>query len=818
MSKTLPLMVGTASAIVLLLCLVAGSASADGNNNSTTAEPVIEGMNGPFDINPVGDHDWYVFTITETARVRVELNGSSGYTRLYLYDANVSQIAYDTSSGTGGFSRIYRTVQPGTYYAAVQEYYGAYTLIEYYLTLEVDRAFALANGLNGPFDLSPVGDVDLFTFTVAEPSITHIELGGPSGYTRMYLYDVNLTQVDYDYSSGVGGFSRIVRMLQPGTYFAAVQEYYGSYTIAEYYATLDVDPGFPLAEGLNGPWDIAPPTDLDVFRFDVLEPSYVRVELNGSSGSTLMYLYNASGTQITYDYSGGVGAFSRITRNLYPGSYLATVQERYGTSNITGYHVTLERVSLLGPDGNGLRENATPVGVGANGPYDIDPAGDLDWYVVTFGSAGVAVIQTNGVAGDTLMTLYSASGAYLTQDLDSGTGSFSLIHANVSASTYYILVQGRTSTYTIYNYTLEIEVRAVPGPDGNDRAADAMPVGTGVFEPLSLVTGDVDWYMFTAATPGTLTVEANGPFGGAFVTLFEDDGTTTVSSGSYTGNNSFQRVSTIVDAGTYLIRVQLPGSGYSAVLDYNLTITFVEWVSVDGNDFRSTAVPISQGLSGPFSIDPAADLDWYWFQQAEAGNALVQIFGGSGQASITLLNETGYQLTGGAYGAQQVSSNLQPGVYYVRLQSAYSSYVVGTYYLNLTLPDSVPPALSITGPADQVQVETGAATITGATEAGARVWVSGEEVHVESDGTFSAVVLVPIGTNVYTVVVRDSVMNEAQANLTIVGIDRQTSLTNQLNQANQDLAATRQALDASRAAEATTGEELAQANAQLSQQ
>ena len=102
--------------------------------------------------------------------------------------------------------------------------------------------------------ISPVGDVDWVTFSLAQESGVIIETSGASGDTRMWLYDSTLAQLEYDDDSGSGTFSRIDRIcgtdaLPAGTYYIKVDEYYGTNTIDPYYLALTVTP-------CSGSWTI----------------------------------------------------------------------------------------------------------------------------------------------------------------------------------------------------------------------------------------------------------------------------------------------------------------------------------------------------------------------------------------------------------------------------------------------------------------------------------------------------------------------------------------------------------------------------------
>ena len=73
-----------------------------------------------------------------------------------------------------------------------------------------------------------------------------IETSGPSGDTRMWLYDSNLNQLEYNDDGGRGLLSLIDRpcgrdMLPPGTYYVKIDEYGNNRQIPSYDITLSVN-------------------------------------------------------------------------------------------------------------------------------------------------------------------------------------------------------------------------------------------------------------------------------------------------------------------------------------------------------------------------------------------------------------------------------------------------------------------------------------------------------------------------------------------------------------------------------------------------
>ena len=97
----------------------------------------------------------------------------------------------------------------------------------------------ISNGETQTHSIEPVGDQDWVTFTLANQSSVTLETIGQSGDTRMWLFDSNLNQVEYDNDDGTNAFSFIDRTcgvdsLSAGTYYVKVDEYGGNNTIPEY--------------------------------------------------------------------------------------------------------------------------------------------------------------------------------------------------------------------------------------------------------------------------------------------------------------------------------------------------------------------------------------------------------------------------------------------------------------------------------------------------------------------------------------------------------------------------------------------------------
>jgi len=103
----------------------------------------------------------------------------------------------------------------------------------------------IASGSTQGHSICPVGDEDWAYFTLAAQSAVTVETTGPSGDTRMWLYNSSLSQLEFDDDDGTGLFSYIDRVcgvdaLPAGTYYVKVDEFGDNDEIAAYNLSFDV--------------------------------------------------------------------------------------------------------------------------------------------------------------------------------------------------------------------------------------------------------------------------------------------------------------------------------------------------------------------------------------------------------------------------------------------------------------------------------------------------------------------------------------------------------------------------------------------------
>lgn len=113
------------------------------------------------------------------------------------------------------------------------------------------QASPIASGSSQNHSICPAGDEDWVSFTLGGESGVALETSGPSGDTRMWLYDSGLSLLEYNDDGGTSLFSAIDRLcgvdaLPAGTYYVKVDEYGSDDEIASY------DLAYTLLESCGG--------------------------------------------------------------------------------------------------------------------------------------------------------------------------------------------------------------------------------------------------------------------------------------------------------------------------------------------------------------------------------------------------------------------------------------------------------------------------------------------------------------------------------------------------------------------------------------
>ena len=319
-------------------------------------------------IHPIGDWEYFGFTITDTFNVTLETTGPNGDTEMSVFtdpaDEIGSQIAYDDDGGTvTGFSKIELTnLVEGSYYVKVWDYGDNSAILDY--TLLTTGTSDYVSDAEGPsitvFDPFPsTGSSSGIILTAEATDISgtdsvhlHYKLNDNSWQTLDMIHDL----VAY-YGICVGPF-------QVGDNFTYYVTAYDS-SIYNYMTTdnnsssnynfivTSNDPLDPLEKDdslsymgsieINSTIDrrIYPIGDTDFCTFEILENYDVEIETSGLSGDTVLWLYDENGSLLLVNDNSGVDYFSKIITSLNAGNYYIRITENGDDEVISEYSLTL---------------------------------------------------------------------------------------------------------------------------------------------------------------------------------------------------------------------------------------------------------------------------------------------------------------------------------------------------------------------------------------------------------------------------------------------------------------------------------------------
>ena len=213
-------------------------------------------------------------------------------------------------------------------------------------------------------------------------------------------------------------------------------------------------------------------SDVDFYSISVNTSGNYTISTS-SSMDTVGTLYNSSGSELASNDDGGDGSNFSITRELPTGTYYIKVD---GYSSTTGsYTINISREASSGGGNDNVGNTigtARSISLSSSGTGSytsaIDSSSDVDFYSISVNTSGNYTISTSS-SMDTVGTLYNSSGSELASNDDGGDGSNFSITRELPTGTYYIKVDGYSSTTG--SYTINISREASSG-GGNDNGGD----------------------------------------------------------------------------------------------------------------------------------------------------------------------------------------------------------------------------------------------------------------------------------------------------------------------------------------------------------
>ena len=514
-------------------------------DEATTITPGISQQG--HSIDPVGDVDWVTFRLDEPQNAMLETSGQLGDTVLWLYDENLSQIAYNDDLGPsrsfGGplFSRLVVYLEPGTYFARVEESGNDDTISDspnpITIRLELfssnpdgyepdnswDQATTITPGVpQTDHSIDSAYDEDWVTFRLIEDSGVVLGTSATSRVPLLWLYDENLTEIAFGDNGGLLtplSFSRVGAYLEAGTYFAnTAHGVWGS--DSDYSISLSLFPRNPDSyepdDSSDGATTITPGVpqtahsidwvyDKDWVAFRLTEDSNVFLETSGPSGDTELTLHGETLNTIAYNGSSGTGRFSRIVRSLKPGTYFGEVQESGNDDQISSYTISL----AVGPS-PGTVSPIMHYGLGTLEDSAYSPAGEI---IAT--ARGIGVVLWDAETGERLRIL-SAPGHLVVSVAFSPDGAKVLTGSKDTTAKLWDAETG-AEIRTFSGHTYQVSSVAF-SPDGTkvltgsylDGAARLWDAATG--EEIRTFSGDTTGVRSVAFSPdGTKILAGGGP-------------------------------------------------------------------------------------------------------------------------------------------------------------------------------------------------------------------------------------------------------------------------------------------------------------------
>lgn len=476
----------------------------DHGNTIATATAVDVPSTTSGAIHFAGDYDCFRFTISEVRNFTATTQGSTDTFGDLLDAAGTVLVSNDDANGSINFSINYQ-LSAGTYYIRVRHYYNYIASGAYQLLLSASppaddhsNSYSSATNISVPSStagaINYMGDWDLFKFTLTVAKEITVSTTGNTD-TQGRLRDSSYMIIGYnDDFNGSSNFS-IVRTLNPGTYFVAVNHHSYSATSGNYQLVITAaTPQIPVIEVVgNGsiiPNGDSTPTAQDNTYFGEslylghsIERDFV---INNRGGNTLVLTGNPP---VVLTLVGHLNIFSnefvvlnQPASSIPPGgssSFRVRYLSRHWDPNtmdqavirissnagnfycmIRGKAPTQEDVIAntfeSATDVTSMLNNLLTTNPGAilQTGGEIDYNGDIDMYTfrVTTATPRHWVVFTQKIAAyaatDTIVTLYNSQRIQIASDDDgNGNGQFKMDRI-LAPGTYYYSITNKPGTVT----------------------------------------------------------------------------------------------------------------------------------------------------------------------------------------------------------------------------------------------------------------------------------------------------------------------------------------------------------------------------------
>ncbi len=569
------------------------------------------------------------------------------------------------------------------------------------------QAAELINGDSPVGDISPVGDVDEWTFAATVGDSLLVQVGKLSGALlgpRIRLLDPLGVQVETNTGTNSTNVAHVAAL--NGTYRVLVDDPNadGTGTYRIYLARVPGafvipvgDEGGPLTNGdaHAGTIELG---DLDIWTFeaDAQDTVYAQLaEIGNTSFDPFLLLYDAEGRLVASNF--GLTATNLTYQVALGGRH--TVIVRDGNADVTGtadYTLHFARVPgafvvPAGDEGGAFVNGAVQAGT--------ITLADVDLYTFTAEVRETVIVQIGEVGNtsfDPFILLYGPDGNLLTSNF--GTTSADLALSVAVTGEYTVVVRdGNADVSGSGDYNLYVGIVGqpftVPGADQGG------VLDNGDVHPGRIDLGDLDLWTFDAQALDTAIIQIGEPGTDntsfdPFILLYDEAGRLLDSNfGTVSADVGLQ----LPRAGTYTVVVRDGNGDVTGAGDYNLYLNLVPdaFVVPAGDE----GGPLVNGELHPGTID-RADVD-LWTVDAEVSDTLfvhIAEVGNTAFDPFILLYAPGGDLVSSNFGtvsADIVFEATVAGTYTVVVKDGNGDVTgVGDYnlYLGVTSQPFVVPA------------------------------------------------------------------------------------------------------------------------------
>jgi hypothetical protein len=566
------------------------------------------------------NYDYISFTAEKDSIYCIQ--GSTLYMYLYLYNSAGTSLTYNYGLAP---KVLWTCTTSGTYYLRVSQYstsyYGSYGI---YI-----RKYSPASS---SIFTSPLAGA-AWSAGSAYPVTWSVDTSLLGSYVNLYLYKGNQLAYTYSYLSNNGSYSFTV----PAG-FATGSDCHirlANYNVTSIYATSDsfsISGVAPDAYEFDDTLGAAKPitTDgvaqgrtlsygnYDYISFTAEKDSIYCIQ--GSSQYMYIYLYNSTGTSITYNYYYAPKILWTCTAS---GTYYVRVSQ-YSTSYYGSYGIFVRKYSPA----SSSSIFTSPV---AGTPWNAGTSYSVTWNADT--SLLSSYIALYMYKGNSLV--YSID----TYDPNDGSYTFAIPAGFGTSSDYHIrLVNYNAASFYVTSDSFSISGIAPDSYEPDNSAATAHTIATdGTAESHTLTVGDKDWYSFSGTANLLYVMRSHGVAHPALY-LYNTDGTSLLSSSNtgftdtigsvvwmcpatgtyylrdsaYTTSyyGSYSASVTTYDSASYSFSVTQPAAGDTLTIGAADTITWSSTVPIGGN--VDIYLYNSSGIIGTVVAGTANDGEYIW--------------------------------------------------------------------------------------------------------------------------------------------------------------------------------------------------------------